>query len=59
MSFRTILSEKEMKEVIQEIRLDNEKIDNERGRPDIALIFSADPKVNEKVDVVIVEIKDK
>ena len=59
MSFRTILSEKEMKEVIQEIRLDNEKIDNERGRPDIALIFSADPKINEKVDVVIVEIKDK
>lgn len=59
MSFRTILSEKEMKEVIQEIRLDNEKIDNERERPDIALIFSADPKVNEKVDVVIVEIKDK
>ena len=57
-SFRTILSEKDMGEIIENIRLDNERI-TDRGRPDIALIFSANPKIDEKVDVVIIEIKDK
>ncbi|WP_416192393.1 ATP-binding protein [Neisseria sp. CCUG12390] len=58
MSFRTILSEKEMGKIIQNIRLDNEPI-VDRTRPDITLIFSADPEKNEKVDVVVIEIKDK
>ncbi|MBG8655311.1 ATP-binding protein [Neisseria meningitidis] len=59
MSFRTILSEQEMRKIIQEIQLDDEKkTSDERGRPDIALIFSADPTNNEKVDVVVIEIKD-
>lgn len=57
MSFRTILSEQEMTEVIKEITNEEniEEIDNDR--PDIALYFSADPKTSEKLDVVIIELK--
>lgn len=58
MTFRTILSERDMDTIISEIRLDNE-ISEDSGRPDIAMIFSADPNSEELVDVVIVEIKKK
>lgn len=58
MVFRTILSEKRMYKVINAIRLDEEKVDD-NGRPDITMIFSADPKNVEAVDVVVVEIKKK
>lgn len=58
MVFRTILSEKSMAKVISEIRLDDEMVDD-GGRPDIAMIFSADPHNDEPVDVVVVEIKKK
>lgn len=58
MSFRTILSEKRMTEVISAITLDDDKREQD-GRPDISMIFSADPGLSEKVDVVIVEIKKK
>lgn len=58
MVFRTILSEKRMDTVIDAIRLDEESADD-AGRPDIAMIFSADPKNASAVDVVIVEIKKK
>ena len=58
MSFRTILSEKRMDVVVEAIRLDEEKSDD-LGRPDIAMIFSADPDDQEAVDVVVVEIKKK
>ncbi len=58
MVFRTILSEKRMDTVINAIRLDDEKLGN-TGRPDIAMIFSADPENEKAVDVVIVEIKKK
>ena len=57
MTFRTILSEKRMDQVIQAISLESEVTDN--GRPDIAMIFSADPDRHEAVDAVIVEIKKK
>jgi hypothetical protein len=56
MSFRTILSEKTMEEVITAITLGDEKIKSNK-RPDISMIFSADPKQTEKVDVVVVEVK--
>jgi hypothetical protein len=56
MSFRTILSEKTMEEVISAITLNGEKVE-EDGRPDISMIFSADPVQSEKVDVVVVEVK--
>jgi histidine kinase/DNA gyrase B/HSP90-like ATPase len=58
MSFRTILSEARMDAVINAIRLDDESL-REDGRPDIAMIFSADPDDTPTVDVVIVEIKKK
>ena len=58
MVFRTILSEKRMDTVINAIRLDEEAADD-AGRPDIAMIFSADPDSTGAVDVVIVEIKKK
>lgn len=58
MVFRTILSEKRMDKVINAIRLDEEKVDD-NGRPDITMIFSADPNDVEAVDVVVVEIKKK
>ncbi len=58
MVFRTILSEKTMDATIQAIRTDDEKI-GETGRPDITMIFSADPQDQVPVDVVVVEIKRK
>jgi hypothetical protein len=58
MVFRTILSEKRMDDVINAIKLDDDFIE-ESGRPDIAMIFSADPKDDKAVDVVVVEIKKK
>jgi len=58
MTFRTILSEARMDKVINAIRL-NEEVAEESGRPDIAMIFSADPEDSTPVDVVIIEIKKK
>jgi hypothetical protein len=58
MSFRTILSEQKMGKLIKAIRLDKEGAD-EAGRPDIAMVFSADPDNESAVDVVVVEIKKK
>jgi hypothetical protein len=58
MNFRTVLSEGRMDEVIKHIRLD-EEVSGEDGRPDIAMIFSADPNSEIPVDVVMVEIKKK
>jgi hypothetical protein len=47
-----------MDAVIKAIRLDEDVVD-ESGRPDIAMIFSADPETETAVDVVVVEIKKK
>jgi len=58
MVFRTILSERRMEAVIKAIRLDDEGA-GDAGRPDIAMIFSADPADERAVDVVVVEIKKK
>lgn len=58
MSFRTILSESRMDEVIRAVTLEDESNSSE-GRPDIALIFSADPDNQTAVDVVVVEVKRK
>jgi len=58
MVFRTILSESRMDTIINAIKLDEETVD-ESGRPDITMIFSADPENEEAVDVVVVEIKKK
>ena len=58
MSFRTILSEARMQQVISSITLSEEVIEDD-GRPDISMIFSADPSKVEKVDVVVIEIKKR
>lgn len=58
MTFRTILSEARMSEVIKAVTLEDDKSEDD-GRPDISMIFSADPNDNTPVDVVIVEIKKK
>jgi len=58
MTFRTILSEARMDKVINAIML-NEEVEDESGRPDIAMIFSADPEDATPVDVVVIEIKKK
>ena len=58
MVFRTILSEQRMDTVVNAIRLDEES-ERDAGRPDIAMIFSADPKDASAVDVVVIEIKKK
>jgi len=60
MTYNTAMSERTMKEVIDEIT--QEAIsDSDDGRPDIAIIFSENPESNENktVDVVIVELKKR
>ena len=47
-----------MNKLLKEILLEGESIEIDDTRPDIALVFSSDPKVPEtKLDVVIVELK--
>jgi len=57
MSYTTILSEYEMNELLKEIAIPEDKLIEDQGRPDIAIIFSNDPNTTEKVDVVIIELK--
>lgn len=58
MSFTTILSEARMDTLIEAIAIDSDPAKDE-GRPDISMIFSANPDNATAVDVVIVEIKKK
>lgn len=56
MTYSTVLSEMEMRQLIPNIKLDEESTDI--SRPDIAIVFSKDPTESKKlVDVVIVELK--
>lgn len=57
MTYSTILSEMEMTDLIKE--LTKEEVVENDDRPDIAIIFSNDPKTSAKFDVVIVELKRK
>lgn len=56
MTFRTILSEATMNDVIAAIAVDEDVVEDQ-GRPDISMIFSADPEKVDHVDVVVVELK--
>lgn len=58
MTYSTILSDKVMKQVVKEITKD-EANEAGHGEPDIAIIFSGNPDSEQKVDVVIVELKRK
>lgn len=59
MSYDCTLSDKDMQQVLKAIDpgYTSANTEDEEGRPDISLIFSADPQHNEQVDVVIVELK--
>jgi uncharacterized protein (UPF0332 family) len=57
MTYETILSDREMSELIQVITDEDEIIDD--NRPDIALIFSNNPANKKPFDVVIVELKKR
>ena len=54
MSYGTILSDEVMAKVVQEIALDDIKDDS---KPDITMVFSGNPDKEEKVNVVVVELK--
>jgi hypothetical protein len=54
MTFDVVLSEKDTTELLK--RIEPESTTQNIDRPDIAIIFSDDPKTAPKVDVVIVEL---
>lgn len=61
MTYDTVLSDKEMSEIIRVIT-EGEDVEKDDDRPDIAMIFSGNPKDDseeKKVDVVVVELKRK
>ncbi len=61
MTYTTAMSEKTMKEVIEEITQNANEIKDD-GRPDIAIVFSDNPQKaenNYSVDVVIIELKKR
>lgn len=57
MTYETILSDREMGELVQIITDEEESKDD--SRPDIALIFSSNPANKKPFDVVIVELKKR
>ncbi len=57
MTYRTILSEARMRQVVAAITLDDEEEHGGDGRPDIAMVFSADPYDDVPVDAVVIEVK--
>jgi len=54
MSYATVLSDQTMSHVIGQISLD---VVEDDSRPDITIVFSADPTSSTKVDVVVIELK--
>jgi hypothetical protein len=57
MSYTTILSDADMTRVLEQIADDVEA--KSEGRPDLTLVFSANPDTHEKVDLVVVELKKR
>lgn len=57
MSYTTILSDLKMTDLLQELAIEEEDNFTDGSRPDIAIVFSNNPETNEKVDVVIIELK--
>lgn len=54
MSYETVLSDQHMSELIKHVSSD---VTSDETRPDIAIVFSGNPETNEKVSVVMVELK--
>lgn len=60
MMYKSILSDKDLKNLIEKIAFERDDLKATDIRPDIALVFSDDiEKVDHPVDVVIVELKKK
>ena len=57
MTYETILSDRQMGELVKVIT--DDETDTDENRPDIALIFSNNPNNNKPFDVVIVELKKR
>lgn len=57
MSYSTILSDLKMTDLLRELAIEDEDNLKDGSRPDIAIVFSNNPETNEKVDVVIIELK--
>ena len=57
MSYTTILSDLKMTDLLVELAIDEDDNKKDGSRPDIAIVFSNNPETNEKVDVVIIELK--
>lgn len=57
MTYKTILSDKQMDEVVSNIT--DGEVKSDAGKPDIALIFSNNPTEDAPFDVVIVELKKR
>lgn len=55
MTYRNALSEKELTDLFRII--DPETKVSSAGRPDIAIVFSANPETSDKFDIIIVELK--
>lgn len=58
MTYETVLSNRELGELIKYITEDENTTRNE-DRPDIALVFSNNPNISKNFDVVIVELKKR
>jgi hypothetical protein len=59
MSYSSVLSERRMDELLKELAGEDEEVDSNGTRPDIAIIFSDNPEKADKVDVVIIELKQE
>jgi len=57
MTYKTILSDRDMDELVNIIT--KGEVEKDSNKPDIALVFSKDPKEDTPVDVVIVELKKR
>lgn len=54
MSYDVVLSDKSMSDIVQQLTLDDIQ---DESRPDITIVFSANPDISEKVSVVVIELK--
>ncbi|SFD10894.1 ATP-binding protein [Algibacter pectinivorans] len=59
MTYSSVLSERRMDELLKELAGEDDEVDSNGTRPDIAIIFSDNPEKVEKVDVVIIELKQE
>ncbi|MFY0630002.1 MAG: ATP-binding protein [Flavobacteriaceae bacterium] len=59
MTYSSVLSERRMDELLKELAGEDVKVDSDGTRPDIAIIFSDNPENADKVDVVIIELKQQ